>query len=99
MRQRQCLHCIFPLRHSLCKPRVNRRPLSTVHAAAQVGGDGYDGQCKFSCGKCKPVNQEALDAGVPSADGMGDFEQKLMSATPANPARPLRWPQKKTSSG
>jgi hypothetical protein len=89
----------LPLRQNSCMPQVNKAPLSTVYAAAQVGGNGYDGQCKFSCGKCKPVNQEALDAGVPSADGMAEFEQKLMRQTPANPARPLRWPQKRTSAG
>jgi hypothetical protein len=69
------------------------------NTAYMVGGDGYDGQCKFSCGGCKPVSKEALDAGVPSADGMADFEAKMMKMTPANPSRALRWPQKKTSSG
>ena len=63
-----------------------------------MGGDGYEGQCMMSCGKCYPGEDGApLDASGPAQSPPSHFDTRMSHAAVSlqnGDLRPLRWPAK-----
>ncbi|KAK3241387.1 hypothetical protein CYMTET_48846 [Cymbomonas tetramitiformis] len=65
-----------------------------------IGGDGYEGQCVMSCGKCSDAfAKEIAPLTTAIQDGSALQDPNLSAKVTRVEDRPLKWPQKKTSAG
>mmetsp|Transcript_25570 Transcript_25570/g.35289 ORF Transcript_25570/g.35289 Transcript_25570/m.35289 type:complete len:783 (-) Transcript_25570:255-2603(-) len=68
-----------------------------------MGGDGYEGQCRQSCGACKTFTKDAYIGNVTgtmaedASAGLG--VENVLGREHQSVLKPLRWPQKKAATG